>query len=62
MRKLSAVLLVLSSLTIGLIGLGLATNGTLWGLALIAVTPFGIWGATMVTPEGGTSGYCDKNI
>lgn len=61
-RKLGAILLVLSSLTMGLIGLGLATNGTYWGIALIALTPFGIWGATRLTPEGGTTGYFDKNI
>lgn len=62
LRKLAAVLLVLSSVTVGIIGLMFATQGDLWGIALIAVTPFGIWWATRVTPEGGTTGYFDRNI
>ena len=62
LRKLAAVVLVLSSVTIGIIGLMFATQGRLWGIALILVTPFGIWLATRVTPEGGTTGYFDKNI
>ena len=62
LRKLAAVVLVLSSVTIGIVGLMFATSGRLWGIALIAVTPFGIWLATRVTPEGGTTGYFDKNI
>lgn len=62
LRKLAAVLLVLASVACGTVGLGLATSGNLWGLALIAVTPLGIWLATRVTPEGGTTGYFDKNI
>jgi hypothetical protein len=62
LRKLAALLLVLASVTLGIVGLGLATGGRFWGLALIAVTPLGIWAATRVTPEGGTTGYFDKNI
>jgi hypothetical protein len=62
MRKLAAIALVLSAVTVGIIGLGLATDGRLWGLALMAATPVGIWLATRVTPEGGTTGYFDKNI
>lgn len=62
LRKLLAIVLVLSSVTCGIVGLGLATEGRLWGLWLIAVTPLGIWLATRVTPEGGTTGYFDKNI
>lgn len=62
MRKLGAVLLVLGSLTAGLIGLGFTTEGHLWGIALMVATPFGIWAATRLTPEGGTTGYFDKNI
>ena len=62
LRKLLAIVLVLSSVTLGIVGLGLVTSGTLWGLAFIAVTPLGIWLATRVTPEGGTTGYFDKNI
>jgi hypothetical protein len=46
----------------GLIGLGMSTGGNLWGIGLIAATPFGIWAATRLTPEGGTTGYFDKNI
>lgn len=61
-RKLAAILLVLSSVTLGIVGLGLATSGNLWGLLLIALTPFGVWLATRVTPEGGTTGYFDKNV
>ena len=62
LRKLAAILLVLSSVTIGIVGLMFATEGRWWGIALIAVTPFGIWLATRVTPEGGTTGYFDKNV
>lgn len=62
MRKLGAVTLVLSSVTVGIIGLMYTTEGHVWGLALIAVTPAGIWTATRVTPEGGTTGYLDKNL
>jgi len=62
LRKLAAVVLVLSSVTVGIWGLGLATGGRLWGIALVALTPFGIWLATRVTPEGGTTGYFDRNI
>jgi hypothetical protein len=61
-RKLAAILLVLSSVTIGIVGLMYTTEGDLWGIGLIAVTPLGIWLATRVTPEGGTTGYFDKNI
>jgi hypothetical protein len=62
LRKFAAIALVLASVSLGIVGLGLATEGRLWGLALIAVTPFGIWLATRVTPEGGTTGYFDRNI
>lgn len=62
LRKLAAIGLVLTSVTVGIIGLMFTTEGTWWGLALIAVTPFGIWLATRVTPEGGTTGYFDRNI
>ena len=61
-RKLAAVVLVLSSVTVGIVGLMFATQGRLWGIALIVVTPFGIWLATRVTPEGGTTGYFDRNV
>ena len=62
LRKGAAILLVLASVTVGIIGLMFATEGRLWGIGLIAVTPLGIWLATRVTPEGGTTGYFDKNI
>ena len=62
LRKGAAILLVLVSVTVGIVGLMFATEGRLWGIALIAVTPFGIWLATRVTPEGGTTGYFDRNI
>ena len=62
LRKLAAIALVLSSVTVGIVGLMFATEGRWWGVALIAVTPFGIWLATRVTPEGGTTGYFDKNV
>ena len=62
LRKLAAILLVLGSVTVGIIGLMFTTEGQWWGIALIAVVPFGIWVATRVTPEGGTTGYFDKNI
>lgn len=61
-RKLAAVVLVLGSVTLGIVGGFLATSGQWWGIALIVVTPFGIWLATRITPEGGTTGYFDKNI
>ena len=62
LRKLAAILLVLSSVTIGIVGLMFATEGRWWGVGLIAVTPLGIWLATRVTPEGGTTGYFDENV
>ncbi len=62
LRKGAAILLVLVSVTVGIVGLMFATEGRLWGIALIAVTPLGIWVATRVTPEGGTTGYFDRNI
>ncbi len=62
LRKLAAIFLVLGSVTVGIIGLMYTTQGHWWGLGLIAVTPLGIWLATRVTPEGGTTGYFDKNI
>ncbi|MEA3136672.1 MAG: hypothetical protein QOJ26_1296 [Thermoplasmata archaeon] len=62
LRKLAAIVLVLSSVTVGIVGLMFATQGQWWGLALIAVTPIGIWVATRVTPEGGTTGYFDRNV
>lgn len=62
LRKLAAILLVLSSVTLGIVGLMFATQGRWWGVGLIAATPFGIWLATRVTPEGGTTGYFDKNV
>lgn len=62
LRKLAAILLVITSLTVGIIGLMFTTEGQLWGIVLIAWTPVGIWLATRVTPEGGTTGYFDKNI
>jgi hypothetical protein len=62
LRKLAAIVLVMSSVTCGIVGLGFATSGRWWGLGLIALTPLGIWLATRVTPEGGTTGYFDKNI
>lgn len=62
LRKGAAILLVLSSVTVGIVGLMFATEGRWWGVGLILVTPFGIWLATRVTPEGGTTGYFDKNV
>ncbi|MGB0653513.1 MAG: hypothetical protein ACPGQL_09970 [Thermoplasmatota archaeon] len=62
LRKLSAVLLVLSSLTLGIIGLGMATGGDWRGALLILVAPLGVLVATRVTPEAGSSGYCDENL
>ncbi len=63
MRKLVAIVLVLSSLTLGIIGLGLLTESGDWrGVLLILCVPLGISLAIKVTPEGGTTGYFDKNI
>lgn len=63
LRKLGAVALVLASVTVGIVGLGFAVDhGDLRGLALVGATPVGIWLALRVTPEGGTSGYCDRNL
>lgn len=62
LRKFGAIVLVLSSVTVGIVGLGLVSTGVYWGIACLAVTPVGIWLATRLTPEGGTSGYCDENL
>lgn len=62
LRKLAAILIVLTSVTIGIVGLMFLTSGTWWGVLLILVTPAGIWTATRVTPEGGTTGYLDRNV
>jgi hypothetical protein len=62
LRKLAAIVLVLSSVTVGILGLMHVTSGRWWGALLIAVTPFGIWLASRITPEGGTTGYLDKNL
>jgi membrane protein YdbS with pleckstrin-like domain len=62
LRKLAAIVLVLTAVTVGIVGLMFATQGRWWGVLLIAVTPFGIWLATRVTPEGGTTGYFDRNV
>lgn len=63
LRKLAAVVLVLSSLTLGIVGLGMLTEGGDWrGVLLILCVPLGITLALKVTPEGGTTGYFDKNI
>jgi hypothetical protein len=63
LRKLAAIVTVLASVTCGMIGLGiLVSKGNLWGIALMLVMPLGIWAATRITPEGGTTGYFDRNI
>lgn len=61
-RKMAAIILVLSSLTLGIIGLGAVSGGSWWGALLILAAPFGIWGATRITPEGATTGYFDENL
>jgi hypothetical protein len=62
-RKAAAIILVLASVTTGILGLGLLVDrGSLWGLALMALVPFGIGLALKATPEGGTTGYFDQNI
>ncbi len=61
-RKGLALLLVVTSLTAGMIGVGTATQGVAWGFLVAALAPIGIWAATRVTPEAGTSGYCDENL
>jgi uncharacterized membrane protein len=62
LRKLAAIVLVLGGVTTGIIGLMFLTQGHWWGLLLMACMPLGIWLATQVTPEGGTTGYLDKNL
>lgn len=63
LRKLAAVVLVLGSLTVGIVGLGmLVEQGRLVGILLVLWVPVGITLALRVTPEGGTTGYLDKNI
>ena len=62
LRKLAALVLVLSAVTLGIVGLMLATQGRWWGVLLILCTPLGIWLATRVTPEAGTTGYFDRNL
>jgi len=62
LRKLAAVLLVLASVTMGIIGLMFATEGKWWGILLILGTAVGIWLALRITPEGGTTGYFDQKI
>ncbi len=61
-RKLAAVLLVLTSITIGIVGLGFSTGGDWRGVLLMLVAPAGILLATRITPEAGSSGYCDRNL
>lgn len=62
LRKLAALVLVLGSVTLGIIGLMNATEGRWWGVLLIAGTGGGIWLALRITPEGGTTGYFDQKI
>lgn len=66
LRKLAAVLLVLSGATLGMWGLGATVEnvypGRLVGIGMMLLMPVAIWTALKVTPEGGTSGYCDQNI
>ncbi len=63
LRKLAAIVTVLASVTCGMIGIGiLVTEGNLWGIAFMLAMPVGIWAATRITPEGGTTGYFDRNI
>lgn len=63
LRKGAAIAVVLLSVTTGMLGLGLLVDeGRVWAIGLLAITPVGIWAATRITPEGGTSGYCDQNI
>ncbi len=61
-RKLAAVLLVLTSITVGIVGLGFVTGGDWVGLALLIAAPLGVLAATRITPEAGSSGYCDRNL
>jgi hypothetical protein len=56
------VLLVVASLTAGIVGGWLVTGGNWLGLLLIACTPAGILVALRLTPEGGTTGYLDRNL
>lgn len=63
LRKLAALVLVVGSLTIGIIGLGMLVEfGHWWGVLLILWVPIGIWTGLKITPEGGTTGYFDQNI
>lgn len=62
LRKGAALILVVSSLTAGMIGVGLAVGGNGWGWLIGALAPVGIWAATLAAPEAGTSGYCDDNL
>jgi hypothetical protein len=62
LRKGAALVLVLASVTVGIVGLMFATQGRWWGALLILLTPLGVWAATRVTPEAGTTGYFDKNL
>lgn len=61
-RKIAALVLVLASLTIGILGLGAVSNGAWWGVALIVAAPVGIWTAVRLTPDGATTGYFDDNL
>ena len=61
-RKLASLVVVIVSLSIGLVGVGMATSGKLWALALCLVTPFGIWAATRIVPPKGTTKFLDKNL
>ncbi|MES2155738.1 MAG: hypothetical protein V4510_11435 [bacterium] len=62
LRKLAALVLVLVSVTVGIVGLMFVTEGKWWGVALIVATALGIWLALRITPEGGTTGYFDQKI
>ncbi len=61
-RKLAAVLLVLTSITVGIVGLGFVTGGDMLGLVFLVAAPAGVLVATRITPEAGSSGYCDRNL
>ncbi len=66
LRKLAAILLVLSGVTLGMWGLGATVDnaypGRGIGILMMLLMPVAIWTALKVTPEGGTNGYCDQNI
>ena len=56
------MVVVLLSVTALMVAVGLVVEGRWWALLLIPTAAAGILLALRLTPEGGTTGYFDRNI